>query len=192
MTLDEKLEQFYNAAIESATNQNIQIMDEYKQSLENMFHQHKEDVIRKAEDTYQTQIHNLFREKNRRLSAKTIEIRRKIKEITLQITDQLFEAAEKKLILFMKSEDYYKLLLKQIQDIKNFSGEEAVTVYINQSDRHLAASLETDTGVTLTISDIDFLGGTRAVIRSQNILIDHSFLTRLSDTKSNFTLEIIK
>ena len=37
MTLDEKLEQFYNATIESATTRNIEIVEEYKQNLDKMF-----------------------------------------------------------------------------------------------------------------------------------------------------------
>ena len=39
----------------------------------------------------------------------------------------------------------------------------------------LIAELEKRTGMTITISEYDFMGGMRAVIRGRNILIDHSF-----------------
>ena len=39
----------------------------------------------------------------------------------------------------------------------------------------LIEELEKRTGMTITISEYDFMGGMRAVIRGRNILIDHSF-----------------
>ena len=48
------------------------------------------------------------------------------------------------------------------------------------------SSLEDATGIHLTISAEDFTGGIRAVIRSRNILIDHSFKTALRNEYDKF------
>ena len=46
--------------------------------------------------------------------------------------------------------------------------------------------LEKETGAKLTVSAEDFIGGVRAVIRSRNILMDHSFKTQIQDEYDKF------
>lgn len=188
MTLDEKLEQFYTAAIDSATSQNIQIIDEYKLSLQKIYDDHKEDVLRKSEISYRVASNNLVREKNRNLSSEIINIKRTLSEKSAEIIDKLFVEVAEKLDGFMKTANYIELLSAQIIEAKQFARGEEVTYYINPSDEMHRISLETKTGVALTVSTIDFIGGTRAVIASQHILIDNSFLTKLTEAKNNFML----
>lgn len=188
MTLDEKLEQFYKSAVDSATSQNLQIIDEYKKSLQKIYDDHKEDVTRKAEISYRMASENLIREKNRKLSTDIINLKRKINEKAAEITEKIFQEVNDALLSFMKTPDYIDLLAKQIIDANNFARGEEVTIYINPSDKNLKETLESKTGVTLTISTIDFMGGTRAVIHKQNILIDNSFSTKLAESKNTFML----
>lgn len=188
MTLDEKLEQFYKSAVDSATSQNLQIIEEYKQSLQKIYNDHKEDITRKAEVSYHVALENLNREKNRSLSAETIKIRRIINEKSAELTEMIFQEVTEKINAYMKTPDYFELLKNQIIDSYNFARGEEVTIYINPSDETLKAALESQTGVTLTVSETDFMGGIRAVIHKQNILIDNSFLTKLSESKSTFML----
>jgi vacuolar-type H+-ATPase subunit E/Vma4 len=188
MTLDEKLEQFYNAAMESATSQNIQIIDEYKKSLQIIFDEHKKEAFRKAELTYRVESEKLIREKNRDLSAEAVHIKRKLSEQSAEYTDKLFEEVSAKLQEYLTTSNYFDLLCSQIKAAKDFARDEDITIYINPTDTNLKASLEANTGAVLTVSNRDFIGGTRAVIQDKNILIDSSFLTRLAEAKSTFTL----
>lgn len=188
MTLDEKLEQFYKSAVDSATSQNIQIVDEYKQSLQKIYDDHKEDVLRKAEIAYRMESENLIREKNRNLSVETIKIKRKINEKSAELTEIIFKEVVDKLIEFIKTPEYINLLEKQIIDANSIARGKEITIYINPSDENLKAALESKTGVALTVSATDFMGGTRAVIHEQNILIDNSFSTKLVESKNTFTL----
>mgnify|MGYP007019922630 CR=1 FL=1 len=64
-----------------------------------------------------------------------------------------------------------------------------MTIYLNPSDEEKRSSLEDATGIHLTISAEDFTGGIRAVIRSRNILIDHSFKTALQNEYDQFMLQ---
>ena len=50
----------------------------------------------------------------------------------------------------------------------------------------LVIALEDATGIHLTVSAEDFIGGVRAVIRSRNILIDNSFKTQLRGEYDKF------
>lgn len=188
MTLDEKLEQFYNAAMESATSQNIQIIDEYQKSLQIIYDEHKKEALRKAEITYRVESEKLVREKNRDLSNEAVQIKRKTSERNAELTDKLFEEVAVKLQEYMATSTYFDLLCSQIKTAKKFALDEEIAIYINATDTNLKTSLEANTGAVLTISNRDFIGGTRAVIQDKNILIDNSFLTKLDEAKSTFTL----
>ncbi len=188
MTLDEKLEHFYNAAIESATSQNIQIVDEYQKSLQQIYEDHKKDSLRKAEITYRTESEKLLREKNRDLSAEAIKLKRKTSEKSAELTDKLFKEVFDRLTEFMTTPEYFNLLCRQIKDILKFARDDDVTIYLNPTDLNLLDSLEAGTGAVLTISTRDFIGGTRAVLHDKNILIDNSFLTKLEEVKNSLIL----
>lgn len=188
MTLDEKLEHFYSSVIDSATNQNIEIVEEYKKTLQKNYNERKEAAERKAEANYRMASDNIIRERNRKLSAASLEIRRKVLEKTAEISDQIFQDVRQKLEEYMKTSDYEDLLCTQIRKAVEFSKSDTITIYINPSDAQKKSALEEKTGVPLTISDRDFIGGSRAVIPSRSILIDNSFLTKLEEAKSSFTL----
>lgn len=188
MTLDEKLEHFSTSVIESATKQNLEIVEEYKKTLLKNYEERKQAALRKAEANYRVASDNIVRERNRRLSAESMEIRRKVLEKTSEYTELIFNEVKMKLADYMKTSDYEELLCSQIKSAKEFSKGDSITVYINPTDAEKKSTLEAKTGVTLTISKLDFLGGIRAVIPSHNILIDHSFSTKLEEAKSTFTL----
>lgn len=189
MTLDEKLEHFKASVIDSATKQNIEIVAEYKAMLEKNFEERKENALRKAQANFKIASDNIIRERNRKLSVETLDIKRKVLDKTTEISDRIFNDVRVKLDEYMKTPQYEELLYSQIMNAVNFAQGDAITVYINPTDADKIPSLEEKTGVSLTISNRDFIGGIRAVIPSRSILIDHSFLTKLEEEKSNFTLE---
>lgn len=188
MTLDEKLDQFYTAAIDSATNQNIEIINDFKKSLQKIYDEHRENAVLKSEKSFQLESENLIREKNRTLSGENITIRRKISEKSAELINKLFEDVAVKLYDFMKTPEYTQLLTSQIVKAKEFANGEEMIIYINSSDESLKETLEAKTGAKLTISNRDFIGGTRAVMQEKNILIDNSFITRFKEAKNEFVL----
>lgn len=189
MNLDEKLDNFYSSVIESATKQNIEIVENYKNSLQKVYDERKEAALRKAEAAYKIASEHIIRERNRRLSAETVEIRHKLLEKTSEIEESIFKDVEQMLAEYMKTEGYDCLLVSQIKNALEFAESDSITIYINPSDSDKKTSLEEKTGAVLTISDRDFIGGIRAVIPESSILIDNSFLTRLEEARSSFTLE---
>lgn len=188
MTLDEKLEHFRTSVIENATKQNIEIVAEYKAMLEKTFEERKDNALRKAQANFKIASENIIRERNRRLSLESLDIKRKVLDKTTEISDRIFNDVKLKLEEYMKTPQYEDLLYAQIMYAVSFAQGDPITVYINPTDADKVSSLEEKTGVSLTISNRDFIGGIRAVIPSRSILIDHSFLTKLEEEKSNFTL----
>ena len=102
------------------------------------------------------------------------------------IIDKIFEEVMGLVNDYMKTEAYGDFLIKCIQQAVHFAGRDPVTLYINPSDESKRSDLEDATGVHLTISAEDFIGGVRAVIRSRNILIDNSFKTQLRNEYDKF------
>lgn len=188
MTLDEKLDNFYNTAMEDATNRSLSIIDECRQSLDVIFEEHKKESLRKANLTIEIENKNLNREKNKAISTQILKFKRIVSDRSKELTDSLFKDVLKKLEDYMKTDDYTSLLEQQILFAKSFSKNEPITIYINPSDKDKLELLESKTGTSLTLSTINFLGGIRAVIHSKNILIDKSFATQLKDNKEKFVL----
>lgn len=188
MTLDEKLDNFYHTAMEDATNRSITIINEYRQSLDAIFEEHKKESIKKADLAIEIEQKNLYLEKNKAISTQVLKYKRIISNRSKELTDTLFADVLKKLEDYMKTDAYTSLLEQQILFAKNFAKDEPITIYINPSDKDKLDELEGKTGSSLTLSTINFLGGIRAVIHSKNILIDKSFATQLKESKDSYVL----
>lgn len=188
MTLDEKLDLFYKAAIEDATTQGREMIESYQEEVIKKNEEQKELIRQRAQAMLRTEIENITRAKNKTLSKTSKEIKRQILEEVNSYKEILFSDVKKKLLQFMQTPEYDELLKKQILEAKKYAEEEELIVYINSSDQKKKEELERETKVSLTISDQDFMGGTRAVMRGRNLLIDNSFLTRLSEAKESYTM----
>ena len=79
--------------------------------------------------------------------------------------------------------DTYIASVRKLQErlhrsISSITEQSSVTEMSNALEnwkQQTETELEKRTGMTITISEYDFMGGMRAVIRGRNILIDHSF-----------------
>ena len=167
MTTEEKLQHFQASAMEDARQQSRQMLDDYTKALEKELEEHKQDKLRQAKLQIEMQTADLERNKNKELSREQLHIKRKLTRQQSALTDKLF--------------------VEIGREAKEFAKEDEIIIYIDPSDSSRLAGLEMATGVGLTISQYSFLGGTRAVIPSKNILIDNSFQTKLAEAKEAFT-----
>lgn len=186
MTLNDKIDNFYTSVIDSATAQSVEIIEDYQKSLKKIYDERKEAAIKRSKNTYRVETDNSLREKNRKLSQETLNIKRKVLELTEELTNKLFADVEKKLTAFMETPEYLEHLKRKIQEAYEFARGDEIIIYINPTDAAHISMLEKETGIKLTVSNRDFLGGIRAVITSRTILIDHSYLTKLTEAKSSF------
>lgn len=189
MTLEKKLDIFYNAAINDATNQSIQILDEYKQNLDKMLEEHKAETLKKAEDSIKSEQEYLVRDKNKRISDESLLLRREVTKRTNEYEKVIFDKVTKKLADYMTTPQYTELLKQQIEYALSYAKGEAIELYINETDSDKKSLLETQLNCSILISNIDFMGGTRSVIRSRNVLIDNSFATKIAEERDSFTLK---
>lgn len=187
MTTEEKLKHFMDVSIQSATSKSSKIIDDYTNGLNKVFEDHKINAVRKADLQVKIGTDSLQKEKNKELSKEQIKIKKEMSKMHEQRKNELFAEVRKLLEQFMTTKEYQELLVKQIKTAKKFARNEDITIYIDPSDSDFLTSLENATNCSITVSENSFLGGTRAVIPSKNILIDNSFETKLKEKKEVFT-----
>ena len=86
----------------------------------------------------------------------------------------------------METPKYDAFLEAQIKKEKSFAGDSEIHIYIDPSDKEKLNLLSLKTDCDIRVSQYPFLGGTRAVIASKNILIDNSFETKLKEAEESF------
>ncbi len=186
MTTEEKLQYFMDSAIEDAHRQQQEALNEYQAALEQIFEEHKEATLKKAELELKYESEQIRMEGNKKFAKEHLHIRRKLMKKGNELIDQIFEEVDAILADYKQTDDYIALLKKQISDAVAFAGSAEMIVYLDPEDADKKPMLEQETHAVLTISDTPFGGGTRAVIPSRNILIDHSFESKRNDARANF------
>lgn len=190
MTTEEKLKHFLDTCMEDVRIRSSHMLDEYTSALEKSFEDHKRDARHRAQLQIRQETERIERDINRQVSAGQLDIRRMLGRRQEELKEQLFAGLKKRLDAYVKTPEYEKLLERQIQNAMEFAQGQAVSVYLDPSD---GDKLDTFTSrypkAEFKISSYSFLGGTRAVIPSHNVLIDNSFQTRLAEAKESFHFE---
>lgn len=186
MTLEEKIAHLQTTSMEQARAEGNAIIDAHKEALEKVFEDHRAEALRQSETRIKAETTNARLSLNQAAAKSQLEIKRRQGKVQQELKDKIFEEVMGLVNDYMKTEAYGDFLVKCIRQATHFAGQEPVTIYINPSDEGKRSDLEDATGVHLTVSAEDFIGGVRAVIRSRNILIDNSFRTQLRNEYDKF------
>ncbi len=186
MTLEEKISHLQATSMEQARAEGNAIIDAHREALEKIFEDHRAEALRQSETRVKAETTNAKLSLNQAAAKSQLEIKRRQGKVQQELKDKVFEEVLGLVNDYMKTEAYDDFLIKCIQQAKHFAGREPVVIYINLSDESKRSDLSDATGVHLTISAEDFIGGVRAVIRSRNILMDNSFKTQLRNEYDKF------
>ena len=186
MTLEEKIAHLQTTSMEQARAEGNAIIDAHKEALEKLFEDHRAEALRQSETRIKAETTNARLSLNQAAAKSQLEIKRRQGKVQQELKDKIFEEVRGLVNDYMKTEAYGDFLVKCIRQAMHFAGQDPVTIYINPSDEAKRSDLEDATGVHLTVSAEDFIGGVRAVIRSRNILIDNSFRTQLRNEYDKF------
>lgn len=189
MTTEEKLQHFLQSSMEDARSQSSNMVEEYRAALNKIFEEHKEEKQRQAALQIKTESDDLERQKNKEVSKAQLHIKRKLSRKQSELKEKLFAEVKNLLAEYMESPAYEQLLISQIKSAKEYAGNQEAIIYIDPADSPKLTALEAACQTQLTISEYGFLGGCRTVIPVRNILIDHSFETKLNEVKENFTFD---
>ena len=166
MTIDEKLQHFYEVSLDEAREDAAKAIQDHKAYLEQVLEEHKQSRTQTAEAEVKAEAEHVRREVNKALS---------------EIKD--------KALRFTSTPEYSDYLCRRIKEAKDFAEDDEIQIYLSAGDKELADALSAKTGCTLLVSSEDFLGGIRAEIPGKNILIDNSFATNLAAMHKEFKFD---
>ena len=189
MTIDEKLQHFYDISVEEAKEEAAKAIQEHKEQLARIFEEHKASRTQSAEAEIKAEADHVRREVNKALSAEQITLKRDWSQKQEELKESLFAEVRKKLEDYMSTSDYMDYLCRQIQEVMDFAGEDEVQISLSSNDGDKAAVLSEKTGVPLSVSEDFFLGGIVAAIPHKNIMIDNSFLEELETMCREFKFD---
>ena len=186
MTLEEKIAHLQASSMEDARAEGNAIIDNYRDALEKILQDHKEEAQMQSETRIRAERVNARQQLNQAAARAQLDLKRRQGKVQQELKDKIFEETAQLVQTYMKTDEYEDFLIKCILHAMKFANGEPMTIYINPSDEALRDRLEDATGARLTISSEDFTGGVRCVIRSRNILIDHSFKAQLRNEYDSF------
>lgn len=187
MTTEEKLRHFTETSLSAARAEADQILSAHREAMDKLYQEHITTKQRQAQLQLSMEEKNMEKERNKRLSAEQLKLKHETNKRLYEFKETLFAEVRMKLSDYMTTDAYRQLLIKQIRDIKDFAGDSPYTIYIDPADELLKFELEHATATPLTLSAYSFSGGTRAVLAGRNILIDHSFESKLNSLKDHYT-----
>ena len=189
MTIDEKLQHFYEVSVEEAKEDAAKAIQEPRESLSQMLEDHKAARRQSAEAEVKAEAEHVRREINKALAAEQITLKRGWSRKQEELKETLFVEVKQKAQAFMETPEYMDYLCKQIQEVKSFAGEDEIQISLSSGDSSKLEALSQKTGAELTVSSDDFIGGIRAAIPQKNIMIDNSFLEGLESMRKEFKFD---
>lgn len=186
MTLDEKIAHLQATSMEEARAEGNSIIDSYRDALEKVFQEHTAEIIQQSELRIRSEKINTRQQLSQSAAKAQLELKRQYGKVAQELKERVFEEANVLIQEYMKTDEYVDFMSACIQKALAFAKGEPATIYINPTDVSLKDALEAKTGTSLTVSQEDFIGGVRTVIRGRNVLIDNSFKTQLRNEYDNF------
>lgn len=189
MTLEEKISHLQSAAMEEARAQGNAIIKQHEEALQSVFEQHRAEAVRQSETRLKAEATNARQQLNMAASKAQLELKRELSRTQGELKNKLFDEVLRLVEVYMKTDDYKRLLITYIESAARFANGETMTLYLNPSDEDKIAYLQEHTGMTLAMSKEDFIGGIRAVIPGRNILIDHAFKGAIDNLYHKFSFK---
>lgn len=189
MTIDEKLQHFYEVSIDEAKEDAAQAIQAHKENLSQMLEEHKQSQRQTADVQIKAEAEHVRREVNKALSAEQITLKRNWSQKQEEMKQKLFAEVKALADKFMQTPEYEDYLCRKITEASAFAEGDEIHIFLSAADKDRLESLKEKTGVSLTVSDEAFTGGIRAEIPGKNILIDDSFSTSLENMRKEFKFD---
>ena len=189
MTIEEKLQHFYDVSVEEASGSASQALEEHKKHLAKMFSDHKQTRQQDAQAQIKAETENAKREVNKALSAQQLTLKRNRTARENELKDELFVEVKERLTQFMSTTEYEDYLVRKIKEAVDFAKDDELFIFLSPEDEGLKHTMMARTGFPVQISKEPFIGGIRATIPSKNILIDNSFMESLHTLRKEFSFD---
>ena len=189
MTIDEKLQHFYEVSLDEAREDAARAIQDHKDYLQKVLKEHKQSRIQTAEAEVKAETEHVRREVNKALSSEQITLKRNWSLKQNELKETLFAEVKNRVQQFTATPEYQDYLCRRIREAKDFAEDDEILIFLSSNDKELLDSLTARTGCPLQVSSENFLGGIRAEIPAKNILIDNSFAANLAAMRKEFKFD---
>lgn len=189
MELNEKID-YFNQEVKLQVKEHVdEQVDQYRQNLEADFNEFIQKTDQDFDEQLQANKQAVHKEYNKEISELQIKQQRELYLSENKVKEALFKEFEAAIQTYKESPAYLDQLKEVVKNILDFAQGEKCDIYLDQSDANLQAELKEAVQHDITLSDRDFTGGIRGVMRERNILLDYSFSTLLNLEDENFTIK---
>jgi len=191
MDLEDKFAYF-----ETQVNQQAQdIIDEQVNQYRATLQKDYDEFVKNTNQEFDAKIVNakkdMRKELNKNISQSQIHLQRDLYLQEEKLKKTLFAEFNDAIQNYMQTDEYRNQLVVMINNLKDYAekNREELVVYINHSDQGMIETLLEETNANIQISDREFLGGVRGVLKDRQVLIDYSFSTLLANVEDSFTIK---
>lgn len=191
MDLEDKFA-YFETQVNKQVQDNIdEQVNQYRATLQKDYDEFVKNTNQEFDAKFENAKKNMRKELNKNISQSQIHLQRDLYLQEEKLKKTLFAEFNDAIQNYMQTDEYRNQLVVMINNLKDYAekNREELVVYINHSDQGMYEILLEETNANIQISDREFLGGVRGVLKDRQVLIDYSFSTLLENVEDSFTIK---
>ncbi|MGH2118053.1 V-type ATP synthase subunit E [Aerococcus sp. L_32] len=191
MDLEDKFAYFETQVNQQAQDIIDEQVNQYQATLQKDYDEFVKNTNQEFDAKFANAKKNMRKELNKNISQSQIHLQRDLYLQEEKLKKSLFAEFNSAIQNYMQTDEYRNQLVVMINNLKDYAekNREELVVYINHSDQGMIETLLEETNANIQISDREFLGGVRGVLKDRQVLIDYSFSTLLANVEDSFTIK---
>lgn len=178
--IEKSFDRLKRITLNDANEQSERSAYEIKEKIDKALEKTRKEYSERAEKIKKTAIAKIERETRAEILRADADARRELAEYREMLVNGIFEAAEKKLSEYMKTDGYNEWLVKNAEKAIEECGEGCDLIEANEADKGKL------TGFGIPVETADIKGGVRAVNRKCGIISDYSVDSMIAEKRKNF------
>ena len=191
MDLEDKFAYFETQVNQQAQDIIDEQVNQYRATLQKDYDEFVKNTNQEFDAKFVNAKKDMRKELNKNISQSQIHLQRDLYLQEEKLKKTLFAEFNDAIQNYMQTDEYRNQLVVMINNLKDYAekNREELVVYINHSDQGMIETLLEKTNANIQISDREFLGGVRGVLKDRQVLIDYSFSTLLANVEDSFTIK---
>lgn len=191
MDLEDKFAYFETQVNQQAQDIIDEQVNQYRATLQKDYDEFVKNTNQEFDAKFVNAKKDMRKELNKNISQSQIHLQRDLYLQEEKLKKSLFAEFNSAIQNYMQTDEYRNQLVVMINNLKDYAekNREELVVYINHSDQGMIETLFEETNANIQISDREFLGGVRGVLKDRQVLIDYSFSTLLANVEDSFTIK---
>lgn len=191
MDLEDKFAYFETQVNQQAQDIIDEQVNQYRATLQKDYDEFVKNTNQEFDARFVNAKKDMRKDLNKNISQSQIHLQRDLYLQEEKLKKTLFAEFNDAIQNYMQTDEYRNQLVVMINNLKDYAekNREELVVYINHSDQGMIETLFEETNANIQISDREFLGGVRGVLKDRQVLIDYSFSTLLANVEDSFTIK---